>query len=135
LGFALHALGASFRPGIEVVLECLDFQQQAAQADLVITGEGRIDGQTLYGKTIMGVLDCCQKVQTPVILLAGAVELEAATNLLFSDLSQKGAMAVLDSVPCLFEATEISRRAVRYLEWSAEQTGRLLRLGGSLCGS
>jgi glycerate 2-kinase len=135
LGFALHALGASFRPGIEVVLETLDFQQQAARADVVITGEGMIDRQTLYGKTIMGVLDCCQKVQTPVILLAGAVDLEAATDLLSSDLSQKGARAVVDSVPSLFDATEISSRAARHLAWSAEQTGRLLRLGGSLCGN
>jgi glycerate 2-kinase len=139
LGFALYALGASFRSGVEVVLETLDFEQQATQADLVITGEGMLDKQTLYGKTIMGILNICQKVQTPVILLAGAVELDPSVAGLLSvpssTGSDQGAAALLDSIPCLMDKKEALDRARLHLEWSAEQTSRLLRLGGNLCGS
>jgi len=139
LGFALYALGASFRSGVEVVLETLDFEQQATQADLVITGEGMIDRQTLYGKTVMGILAIGRKVQTPVILLAGAVNLDpSVTGLLSlksSTDSNQGAAALLDSIPCLMDKQDALDRARLHLEWSAEQTSRLLRLGGSLCGS
>lgn len=139
LGFALYALGASFRSGVEVVLETLDFEQQATQADLVITGEGMIDRQTLYGKTVMGILAIGRKVQTPVILLAGAVNLDpSVTGLLSlksSTDSNQGAAALLDSIPYLMDKQDALDRARLHLEWSAEQTSRLLRLGGSLCGS
>ncbi|MGA7953612.1 MAG: glycerate kinase [Gloeobacterales cyanobacterium] len=139
LGFALYALGASFRSGAEVVLEILDFEQQAIQADLVITGEGMIDRQTLYGKTIMGILAICGKVQTPVILLAGAVHLDPSVagllSLKSSAGSNQGAAALLDSIPSLMDKKDALDRARLHLEWSAEQSSRLLRLGGSLCGS
>jgi glycerate 2-kinase len=136
LGFAFHALGASFRPGVEIVLETLDFKKKASDADLVITGEGMTDGQTLQGKAIMGVLEVCKEVKTPVILLAGAVRLDPSIRqLLKSDDADWGATALLDSVPQLMELQEVLDRAKIHLEWSAEQTGRLLRLGASLCGS
>jgi glycerate 2-kinase len=136
LGFAFHALGASFRPGVEIVLETLDFSNQASAADLVITGEGMTDGQTLQGKAIMGILGACREVKTPVILLAGAVRLDASVRqLLKYDNSDGGAYALLDSVPELMELQEVLNRAKLHLAWSAEQTSRLLRLGGSLCGN
>jgi glycerate 2-kinase len=136
LGFAFHALGASFRPGVEIVLETLDFKKKASDADLVITGEGMTDGQTLQGKAIMGVLEVCKEVKTPVILLAGAVRLDPSIRqLLKVDDAAWGATALLDSVPQLMELQEVLDRAKIHLAWSAEQTSRLLRLGGSLCGS
>ncbi len=136
LGFAFHALGASFRPGVEIVLETLDFKKKASAADLVVTGEGMIDGQTLQGKAIVGVLKDCQEVQTPVVLLAGSVRLDPSIRkLLKSDDNAWGAMALLDSVPRLMELQEVLDQAALHVQWNAEQTSRLLRLGGSLCGS
>jgi glycerate 2-kinase len=136
LGFAFHALGASFRPGVEIVLETLEFSHQASDADLVITGEGMTDGQTLQGKAIVGVLEVCKEVKTPVILLAGAVRLDPSIRqLLKSDDSNWGAYALLDSVPQVMKLQEALAQAKLHLEWSAEQTSRLLRLGASLCGS
>jgi glycerate 2-kinase len=136
LGFAFHALGASFRPGVEIVLETLDFKQKASAADLVISGEGMTDGQTLQGKAIMGILKDCYEVQTPVILLAGSVRLDPSIRqLLKSGDSAWGATALLDSVPRLMALPEVLEQAALHLQWSAEQTSRLLRLGGSLCGS
>ena len=60
-------------PGIELVLEASHFKEEIKDADLVITGEGRADVQTLMGKVPAGVLKQAQQSQVPVILLAGSV--------------------------------------------------------------
>jgi glycerate kinase len=72
LGAGLLAfLNARIRSGIEMVLELTDFRQRLAEADLIITGEGRIDEQTVFGKTIAGVLQGAAEKQIPVIAVAG----------------------------------------------------------------
>jgi len=72
IGFAARTfLGASFRPGIELVAELSGLEQAVIGADLVITGEGRIDEQTLYGKTPMGVASIAKRHGVPVVALAG----------------------------------------------------------------
>ena len=74
LGFAAIAyLNAEFRPGIEVVAEYAGLPQHIARADLVITGEGRLDAQTLRGKTIAGIAGLARKHQVPLIALAGSL--------------------------------------------------------------
>ena len=80
LGFT-HAV---VRPGIEVVAELVDLAGALETADLVITGEGRADEQTLHGKAAMGVATLAAPRRTPVVLLCGALgdgaaSLEAAT--------------------------------------------------------
>ena len=50
-----HSSDADLRPGIELVLELVGFHEQLAGADLVITGEGALDEQTLHGKAVAGV--------------------------------------------------------------------------------
>jgi len=67
----LAFLNARVRSGIELVLKLTDFRQRLAEADLIITGEGRIDEQTIFGKTIAGVLRCAAEKQIPVIAVAG----------------------------------------------------------------
>ena len=75
LGFALrHYLHTSMRPGIELVLDQLHFDQTIADADLIITGEGKSDAQTLMGKVPMGVLKHAQRQGIPVHLIAGCIE-------------------------------------------------------------
>ncbi|CAD5377908.1 glycerate kinase II [Pseudomonas sp. OF001] len=72
IGFAARSfLGASFRPGIELVAEVSGLEQALIGADLVITGEGRIDLQTLHGKTPMGVAAIAKRHGVPVVALAG----------------------------------------------------------------
>lgn len=79
LGYALMAyLGAEMNSGIETVLSLLGFDEAIRGADLVLTGEGKSDRQTLMGKAPVGVLRHCNKVGVPVALLSGAVEDEAA---------------------------------------------------------
>lgn len=72
LGFGLLAvLGARFRPGIDVVLALTGFDEQAAAADWVFTGEGAMDGQTLHGKAPLGVATRALAAGAGVIGFAG----------------------------------------------------------------
>jgi glycerate 2-kinase len=69
LGFTRAVL----RPGVEVVADLVGLAESLEGADLVITGEGRADEQTLQGKTAMGVATLARPRNTPVVLLCGAL--------------------------------------------------------------
>lgn len=74
LGFAARAfLGARFRPGIELVAEVAGLAEAMQGADLAITGEGRLDAQSLHGKTPVGVARVAAAAGVPVIALAGSL--------------------------------------------------------------
>ena len=75
MGAGLMAfLDARMQSGIDLVLDAARFEAQAAGADWLLTGEGRIDAQTLHGKTIMGVLGRCRPLGIPVVAFGGAVD-------------------------------------------------------------
>lgn len=75
MGAALTAiLGAVLKPGIDMVLEAVDFDSKIAGADLIITGEGRADNQTAHGKTPYGVLKAARRQDIPVVVLCGTVD-------------------------------------------------------------
>jgi glycerate kinase len=77
LGFgAIAFLGASLRPGIEVVMDAVAFADRLERADLVISGEGKVDEQSLAGKTPAGVLRAAGEVGVPCVLLCGRAEVE-----------------------------------------------------------
>ncbi len=74
MGFAAKAfLNASLKPGIEMIMQQADMATLLANADLVITGEGRLDGQSLAGKTPIGVSRAAKRLHKPVIVLAGSL--------------------------------------------------------------
>jgi len=74
MGAALLAFtGAQLKPGIELVLEAVQFKQYMKDTDLVLTGEGKIDEQTIYGKTPMGVARIAKQFDIPVIGIAGSL--------------------------------------------------------------
>lgn len=74
LGAALLGLlGAELRPGIDIVMDAVKLGELIEQADLVITGEGRIDSQTIHGKTPIGVARTAKKHNIPVIGIAGCL--------------------------------------------------------------
>lgn len=111
LGAGLVAfLGATLRPGIDVVAEVLQLRKRLAGCDLVITGEGKTDSQTLCGKAPMGVIREARKQSIPVIVISGSIG--------------PGAEALLDyGVEALFGALneplseeEIKRRGPKPLE-------------------
>lgn len=72
LGAALVAyLGGVLKPGVETILDLVGFDEMVKEVDLVITGEGKIDGQSVYGKVPVGVAKHCTEALVPVIALAG----------------------------------------------------------------
>ncbi len=127
LGFAARAfLKATFRPGIELVAELSGLAEAVQGADLVITGEGRMDAQTLHGKTPVGVARVAQDAGVPVIALAGSLGedyqalydagIEAAFSLAPGPLSLEQAMAAA--------AGELEARAVDIARlWHLAQAG------------
>jgi glycerate kinase len=74
MGAALVAfLHAALRPGVEIVIELTGFRKLVQSADLVITGEGRIDGQSIFGKAPVGIAQVAKEYGVPVIAFAGSL--------------------------------------------------------------
>lgn len=69
-------LGARLRPGVAVVMDALDIRRRIATADVLVTGEGRLDGSSLRGKVISGLLAEAQRAGVPMAVLCGRSEIE-----------------------------------------------------------
>lgn len=95
------------RQGIDVVLEAIDFERHVKDADLIITGEGKTDLQTLSGKTPFGIAKVAHRIALPVILISGAVDEEGRDALtpLFTEVHaiMDGNMPVEDAIANAFD--------------------------------
>lgn len=91
LAFGLMLAGARRVPGIDTVMQAVDFPTAVAWADVVVTGEGRFDWQSLQGKVVSGVLQRAAGI--PVIVLAGQVEGTVAGVTAFSVADHVGGAA------------------------------------------
>lgn len=128
LGFASRAfLKARFRPGIELVAELSGLEDALQGAALAITGEGRLDGQSLHGKTPVGVARLARRAGVPVIALAGSLGEGLA------ELRDEGIEAAFSLVPgpitlaqaCAQAAVELENRAEALARfWSLAQAAR-----------
>lgn len=99
VGFAAIALlGAQLRPGIALVLELTGFHDRLTDADLVITGEGALDTQTLRGKAPAGVATAARAVGVPVVAVCGQNTLSSAR---LQDAGIVAAYSLLDLEPDL----------------------------------
>lgn len=79
MGAAMLAfLKADLRPGIEIVVKAAGLEQAMKGADLVVTGEGRIDSQTIHGKTPIGVARAAKRFNIPVIGIAGGLSADVS---------------------------------------------------------
>ena len=72
-GAFLAFLNAELKPGIELLLRTLKFDEKIKDADLIITGEGRVDRQSVMGKVPFGILEEANKQGIPVIVVAGSI--------------------------------------------------------------
>lgn len=78
LGYAFLAYtGAALTPGIELILDAVGLEEELSSADVVVTGEGRLDFQTAMGKAPVGVARLAKKYNAKVIAFAGSVTKEA----------------------------------------------------------
>ncbi|PHM62774.1 glycerate kinase [Xenorhabdus ishibashii] len=89
----LGCLGARLQSGIEIVIETLQLEEAIQGADLVITGEGRLDSQTIYGKTPIGVARVAKKFGIPTIALVGGMSRD------YHVVHQHGLDAVFSIIP------------------------------------
>ena len=125
LGFAFLAYTpAVLESGIEIVLKELKLEEDIKEADLVITGEGRLDEQTAMGKVPVGVASLAKKYQKPVIAFSGSVTPGARLC------DEKGIDAyfpILRSIVTLDEAME-RERAWNNMADTAEQAYRLFQI-------
>ena len=70
-------LKGQLKPGVEIVLDAVGLDAAVRDADLVVTGEGRIDGQTVHGKTPMGVANVARRHGKPVVAIGGGLAVDA----------------------------------------------------------
>lgn len=127
VGFAFLAIqqtfeGFALRPGVDLVMEATDFDARLVGADLVITGEGRIDAQTGFGKTALGVARRAQAAGVPCIAVGGGVEPDG-----IDALAAVGAIAVpVTEGPMTIEAAMAA--GVGPVERCGERMARLISL-------
>lgn len=120
----LSFCGAKICSGFDLVAETLHLEDWIAASDLVVTGEGRIDGQTLEGKGPAGVAALARKHRKPVLAFAGSIAENAAVGSLFDALC-----AIIDEPVSLDIAMS---RGAEFLTRSAARAARVLHLGQSL---
>ena len=124
LGFGLRAFcRARLRPGAELVLDILDFDARLAGADLVLTAEGRLDGQTLSGKAPARVAARARRLGIPCIALAGDLGAD------LDRLSEAGISAAISLCPGPLALAEAMARAEELLADAAEQVLRIFIAG------
>lgn len=114
---------AELKTGVEAILDTLAFDRMLEQADLVVTGEGRIDGQSLYGKVPMGVAKRATKHSKPTIAIVGSIGPGSET------LYDYGLNAILPIVNGPISLEESMKRADELTRDAAERGFRLIRLG------
>ncbi|HCZ9595739.1 TPA: glycerate kinase [Vibrio cholerae] len=120
MGAALLAYTqARLRPGIEIVLETVQLAYQVSDADLVITGEGRIDSQIVHGKTPMGVAKVAKRFDVPVLALCGC------TGDNYQAVYQCGIDAVFAAVPRAMSLEDALKESDFNLADLAENVARL----------
>lgn len=133
LGFGLMAFaGARLQRGIELALETLQADRHFAWASLVITGEGRIDRQTLHGKVPFGVARRAAAFGVPVVAVAGCVGSLTPEEL--DALRAAGLAAIIPVVesPCTLDEAMNPDETRKRLERTGERLARLVGIGLAL---
>ena len=128
MGFALmFALGAELRSGAELVMEAVAMEQAVQQADIVVTGEGCLDGQTAMGKAPAVMAALAKKYGKPVLAFGGAVGRGAEL------LREKGIDACfsIQTRPCTLAEAMDSRTAAENLSKTAEQVFCTVKIASS----
>jgi glycerate 2-kinase len=117
LGFgALFFLKATLKEGVKIVMEQTRFETHLNDTDLVLTGEGKIDGQTLQGKLIAGIAGAAQKQHIPVAALCGALMVSPADlqplGITYAASILPRPMTLDEAIPYAYEGV---RNSTRYL--------------------
>ncbi|WP_322972672.1 glycerate kinase [Vibrio ostreae] len=128
MGAAFYAfLDAELKPGIEIMTRAVGLEELIKEADLVITGEGRLDSQSVNGKVPVGVASIAKRYDLPVIAIVGALgdDIEAVYS--------HGIDAAFDSVYKVTTFEEIVAQAKFNVIRSAHNIAAALKVGQQLC--
>ncbi len=117
---------AILKPGIDIVLDTISFDAHLANADLVITGEGRLDAQTLGGKAIAGVARRAKAAGVQVCAIVGSITPDLRATLLAE---QIGVAAVLSLTPGPCSLDDALANASDWLADAAERAARCIEIG------
>ena len=120
-------LNARIKQGVDIVIKAWGLKEKMENADLVFTGEGSIDRQTLYGKVPFGVAKIAKKYGVPVIAIAGNVEDGAYM------LSKYGIEAIFSTTPRIMTLAEIRKNPGQLITNTVEQIMRIYRLRKEGC--
>ncbi|MGI5849358.1 MAG: glycerate kinase [Christensenellales bacterium] len=124
LGAALSCyFGAKMKPGIQTILDTVGFDSMLTDTSLVVTGEGRLDGQTAFGKAPAGIAQRCKAKGVPVVAFAGCL----ADG--FEAVYDCGISGVFSCVSRLMDQNEMAKRAEKDLKDAADRLFRLIRIG------
>jgi glycerate kinase len=118
--------GASLRPGVEIVLETVGFRAMVEHCDFVITGEGRTDYQTAFGKAPVGVAKIAKAFDKPVICLSGGLGDGA------DDVLKQGIDAVMCIVPAPMPLETCMANGSQLLEAAAARLCRTIKVGNAI---
>ncbi|WP_257347270.1 glycerate kinase [Pseudalkalibacillus decolorationis] len=123
LGAAFIAfLPSTLKKGIEIVMEACHLEEHVKEADLVITGEGKIDSQTAYGKVPAGVADIAKKYEVPVIGIAGSLsEGHEAVH-------EHGIDALFSSVPGVITIEEALGNAPENIQRTSKNIASVIKI-------
>ena len=123
LGGGLTAfLSAELKRGIDIVLEAANLESHLLDADFVITGEGKIDGQTVFGKTPIGVAKTAKRHNIPVIAIAGNIASDSEI------VHEHGIDAVFSIVPGVISLDDAFKNAPTYVERIAANIAAVIKL-------
>lgn len=122
----LFFTNAKLRPGVEIILETTGFDQLVKQAQLVITGEGRTDFQTAFGKAPVGVARVAKKYNVPVLCLSGGLGQS------HEDVYKRGIDALASVVPRPMLLEECIENATELIEQGAKRICQLVKVGTQL---
>ncbi|MDU7390761.1 glycerate kinase [Atlantibacter hermannii] len=123
MGVALYAFcGAELRQGVEIVTEALSLDAAVRHADLVITGEGRIDSQTIHGKVPIGVARVAKRYDIPVIGIAGSLTTDVGV------VYDHGLDAIFSVIPRICTLDEALENAVDNLRMNARNIAAVMKL-------
>jgi len=129
LGFGLIAFcDAVIKSGIDTILDLTDFETKLKDADLVITGEGKIDGQSIRGKVPIGVAARSRPAQVPVLAVVGDIGAGA------SAVYEYGIDSIMSTVDRAMPLEEAISRSRECLVDAAERACRMIRIGMTIAG-
>jgi len=134
LGFALMAfLNSNLQSGFDLIAKSVDLTMHIAEADLVITGEGKLDVQTMMGKVVNGVGLMAKAQNKPVIAICGAVDNDDYHQSIKSNSAMDDLFAVvLPSIQQLAPIDEVFASAYTNIETTALNLAAAMRLGQKL---